>query len=111
MSCQKFLSCINVFPRDNLHHDVSGEVQLVRHGTAHVGPIGEKIISSTFRVSLERALKWQEQCDGKTFGCMQGPWLDGGGLALGGGGTLEGSCKGLQPLPIMFNNKSQFYYI
>ena len=86
--------------RENLKFDVSGEVQLVRHGTPHVGPIGEKIISSSFHVTREKAMKWQEDCDGKTYACLQGPWLEN---RSGQGGTLGGSCKGLHPMPVMFN--------
>jgi len=87
--------------RENLHSDVSGEVQLVRHGTPHVGPIGEKIISSSFHVTKEKAMKWQEDCDGKTLACLQGPWLSN---RSGQGGTLGGACKGLHPMPVMFKH-------
>ena len=30
-------------PRDNVKHDVSGNIQLVRHGTAHQGPVGQEV--------------------------------------------------------------------
>jgi len=86
--------------RDHLHSDVSGEVQLVRHGTAYSGPVGEKINSSAFHVTREKALEWQQDCEGKTFACLQGPWLSN---SPGQGGTLGISCKGLHPMPVMFN--------
>ena len=86
--------------RENLQGDVSGEVQLVRHGTPHVGPVGDKVISSAFHVSREKALQWQQDCDGKTFACLQGPWMTN---TSGQGGTLGGTCKGLHPMPVMFN--------
>ena len=86
--------------RDHLHSDVSGEVQLVRHGTAFAGPVGEKIISSAFHVTREKALEWQQDCEGKTFACLQGPWLSN---SPGQGGTLGISCKGLHPMPVMFS--------
>ena len=81
---------------------MSGEIQLVRHGTPHVGPIGQQVVSVTFRVSKEKALKWQENCDGQTLACLQGPWM-GNPSVQGGGGTLGASCKGLHPMPVMFS--------
>ena len=29
--------------RDKVRHDVSGNIQLVRHGTAHQGPVGQEV--------------------------------------------------------------------
>ena len=38
-------------PRDHVRHDVSGCIQVTRHGTAHQGPVGEEVISHQFQVS------------------------------------------------------------
>jgi hypothetical protein len=37
--------------RDRFPEEVSGEVCLIRHGIAHVGPIGELITTATFSVT------------------------------------------------------------
>ena len=37
-------------PRDHVRHDVSGCIQVTRHGTAHQGPVGEEVISHQFQV-------------------------------------------------------------
>ena len=36
--------------RDEFPEEVSGEVSLVRHGIAHVGPTGELVTIATFQV-------------------------------------------------------------
>ena len=37
-------------PRDHVRHDVSGCIQVTRHGTAHQGPVGEEVICHQFQV-------------------------------------------------------------
>ena len=44
--------------------------QLVRHGTAHQGPLGPRILSRPFTVTRERAVSWQQDCTGGDF-CLQ----------------------------------------
>jgi len=81
--------------RDRVVHDVSGEIQLVRHGTSHCGPTGEVISRVPFQVSKSQTLSWQEDCHGSGAVCLQGPWR------RGRQGTLGPSCQGLHPFPVM----------
>lgn len=83
--------------RENLSHDLVGEVQLVRHGTPHCGPVGDRVAKTEFQISRADGLRWQEDCQGRTkYHCLQGPWRANRGAALG----VE--CKGLHPLPVIF---------
>ena len=79
---------------------MSGSIQLLRHGTAHQGPVGEEVIREEFFISKEKVLEWQEDCSQgqENKSCLQGPWLD-----SDTGGTLSAQCRGLHPLPIMFH--------
>jgi len=86
--------------KENVRHDVSGNIQLVRHGTPHQGPVGEKVMDHQFHLTKEQALHWQDDCHGQTKSCMQGPLHESNTL---GGGTLGSLCRGLHPLPVMFH--------
>ena len=46
-------TCIMMYHmfRDHVRHDVSGCIQVTRHGTAHQGPVGEEVICHQFQVS------------------------------------------------------------
>lgn len=87
--------------KENVRHDVSGNIQLVRHGTCHQGPVGEKVMDHQFHLTKEQALDWQDDCHGQTKSCMQGPLEESNTSERGG--TLGGLCRGLHPLPVMFH--------
>ena len=40
---ESFNTMMMIIPRDKVKHDVSGNIQLVRHGTAHQGPVGQEV--------------------------------------------------------------------
>jgi len=82
--------------RDNFDHDVSGVVELTRHGTPHIGPSGDTVARATFNVTRAAGLSWQEDCRGTNPICLQGPWQK-----TRSGGTLGGGCVGLHPLPVL----------
>merc|ERR1719468_119422 len=87
--------------RDNVRHDVSGNIRLVRHGTAHQGPVGQEVLTHQFQLTREQAMEWQEDCHGQTKSCMQGPVQE--RAEADTGGTLGARCQGLHPLPVMFH--------
>ena len=86
---------IMIILRDKVRHDVSGNIRLVRHGTAHQGPVGQEVsirlftcdimtsliilthdlhhqvLTHQFQLTREQAMEWQEDCHGQTKSCMQ----------------------------------------
>ena len=54
------LSCfmmIMIILRDKVRHDVSGNIRLVRHGTAHQGPVGQEVSIRLFTCDIVSSLK------------------------------------------------------
>jgi len=83
--------------RDNFEFDVRGQVDLLQHGTPHIGPHGEILSRINFNISRDTGRSWQEDCRGENPLCLQGPWQN-----TRPGGTLAGGCIGLHPFPLIF---------